>query len=433
MRSPSSPFLTPRLVVLAAGHFTIDAYSSFFLPLLPLLAQRLGLNYAMVGGLTAMASLSSSFSQPLFGVLSDRMRRPWFVALGPMIAAVFMASIGLAPRYDALVALLVLGGIGVAMFHPQTASLAGASSPDRGMAMSFWVTGGTLGWALGPAYATAIVHQFGLARTWLAAIPGLVMCALLFTWFARVAPRSAVRRERASLAELKPVARPLAMLYFTVVSRSAVSSGFATFLPLWVHARGGSVTQGGWLTTIYLTLGALGGFAGGDPQRQERGSTPAAAASPRAAGSRRSTLRSARWAGSRAAGSRTASAAGASLSRRSRSPRPATCCSSRCRSRRASSRSSPAIACSRPRCPSTSCSARSSRRGMRASSRACSWARRGASARCSSTRSARSPTTSGSTARSCSSRASSSWGSCARPGSRDRSEEHTSELQSRFG
>src|SRR5258706_200489 len=111
MRSPASPFLTPRLVVLAAGHFTIDAYSSFFLPLLPLLAARLGLNYAMVGGLTAMASLSSSFSQPLFGLLADRMRRPWFVALGPMIAAVFMASIGLAPSYPALVALLVLGGV----------------------------------------------------------------------------------------------------------------------------------------------------------------------------------------------------------------------------------------------------------------------------------------------------------------------------------
>src|ERR1044072_9098061 len=142
MPSPSPPFLTPRLVVLAAGHFTIDAYSSFFLPLLPLLAQRLGLNYAMVGGLTAMASLSSSFSQPLFGVLFDRMRRPWFVALGPMIAAVFIVSIGLAPRYDALVALLVLGGVGVAMFHPQTASLAGASGPPRGTAESVLVTGG---------------------------------------------------------------------------------------------------------------------------------------------------------------------------------------------------------------------------------------------------------------------------------------------------
>src|SRR5262245_65038723 len=110
MRLPS--VITPRLLVLAAGHFTIDSYSSFFLPLLPLLAQRLGLNYAMVGGLTAMASISSSFLQPLFGVVADRMRRPWFVALGPLIAATFMASVGLAPRYDALVALLVAGGVG---------------------------------------------------------------------------------------------------------------------------------------------------------------------------------------------------------------------------------------------------------------------------------------------------------------------------------
>ena len=53
------------------------------------------------------------------------------------------------------------------------------------------------------------------------------------------------------------------MIYFTVVCRSAVSAGFATFLPLWVHAQGGSVTRGGWITTLYLTLGALGGLIGG--------------------------------------------------------------------------------------------------------------------------------------------------------------------------
>jgi len=263
MRARAPAFLTRRLAVLTLGHFTIDAYSSFFLPLLPLLSQRLGLNYAMVGGLTAMASMSSSFLQPLFGVFADRLRRPWFVALGPMIAAVFMASIGLAPSYVVLVALLVLGGVGVAMFHPQTASLAGATSPQRGLAMSWWVTGGTLGWALGPAYATAIVHRFGLDHTWLAAIPGLALCTLLFAWFGRVAPHAAAHREPAPFRELRPVARPLVMIYFTVVCRSAVSAGFATFLPLWVHAQGGSVTRGGWITTLYLTLGSLGGFLGG--------------------------------------------------------------------------------------------------------------------------------------------------------------------------
>jgi FSR family fosmidomycin resistance protein-like MFS transporter len=191
------------------------------------------------------------------------MRRPWFVALGPLIAATFMASIGLARDYATLVVLLFAGGIGVAMFHPQTAKLAGASSPKRGLAMSFWVTGGTLGWALGPAYATAIVGRFGLEHTWVAAIPGLLLCILLFVWFARVPPLSGAKRVDAPLSELRPVARPLAMLYFTVVCRSAVSSGFATFLPLWVHAHGGSTARGGWITTLYLTLGALGGFTGG--------------------------------------------------------------------------------------------------------------------------------------------------------------------------
>jgi len=263
MRASPFAFVTRRLAVLTLGHFTIDTYSSFFLPLLPLLATRLGLNYAMVGGLAAMASMSSSFLQPLFGLASDRMRRPWFVALGPMIAAVFMASIGLATRYDALAALLVAGGVGVAMFHPQTAALAGATSAQRGLAMSTWVTGGTLGWALGPAYATGIVDRFGLERTWLAAIPGLVLCGLLFAWFGRVAPHAAATRPRAPIAELRPVARPLLMIYFSVVCRSAVSAGFATFLPLWLHARGASVTRGGWITTLYLTLGALGGFFGG--------------------------------------------------------------------------------------------------------------------------------------------------------------------------
>lgn len=256
-------FLTPRLGILSVAHFTIDSYSSFYLPLLPLLVPRLGLNYTLVGTLVAVGSMSSSFSQPLFGLLSDRLSRPWFVVLGPLVAALFLSAIGAAPTYAALVALLVLGGFGVSAFHPQTASLAGRSSADRGKAMSFWVTGGTLGWALGPMFATLTVARFGLERTWLAALPGLVLCAVLFAWFARVPPVPHAARARTRIADLAPVARPLALLYFAVVCRSAVSSGFATFLPLWVHEQGWSVTAGATVTTVYLTAGALGGFAGG--------------------------------------------------------------------------------------------------------------------------------------------------------------------------
>jgi FSR family fosmidomycin resistance protein-like MFS transporter len=256
-------FLTPRLAILSLAHFTIDSYSSFYLPLLPLLVPRLGLNYTMVGALVAVGSMSSSFAQPAFGVLSDRLSRPWFVMLGPLVAALFLSSIGAATSYAWLVALLVLGGFGVAAFHPQTASLAGQTSAERGKAMSFWVTGGTLGWALGPMFATVTVSIFGLDRTWLAAIPGLVLCAVLFAWFRRVPPLPHAHRVRTRLSDLRPIARPLTLLYLAVVMRSAVSAGFATFLPLWVHEQGWSVAVGATVTTIYLTAGALGGFAGG--------------------------------------------------------------------------------------------------------------------------------------------------------------------------
>ena len=256
-------FLTPRLLVASLGHFTIDAYSSFFSPLLPLLVPRLHLSLTQVGALVSVAALSGSLSQPLFGWLSDRLQRPWFVAFGPLVAAVFLSAVGIAPSYGALMALLFVGGIGVAAFHPQAAVLARNVGSRPAVAMSFFVSLGTLGYSLGPLFAVTVVGLFGLERTWLAAIPGLVMSALLLAWFSRVVPRVRRASERPALRDLRPHAWPLALLYMTVVSRSAVSFGFMTFLPLHLHARGFSVAAGGAITTAYLATGAIGGFFGG--------------------------------------------------------------------------------------------------------------------------------------------------------------------------
>src|SRR6185503_9870520 len=127
---------TSRLGLLAFAHLAIDAYSSFFSPLLPLLVAKLGLSLTMVGGLVALASITSSFGQPLFGLVSDRLHRPWFVAFGPIVAAVFMSAIGLAQNYATLATLLLLAGVGVAAFHPQAAALASEGAAKRGLAMS---------------------------------------------------------------------------------------------------------------------------------------------------------------------------------------------------------------------------------------------------------------------------------------------------------
>jgi MFS transporter, FSR family, fosmidomycin resistance protein len=258
--------ITPRLALLTTAHFTLDVYSSFFSPLLPLLATRLGMNLAMVGTLVALASLSSSFSQPLFGLVADRLRRPWLIGVGPLVAAVLMSSVGLAPTFAALVAILMVGGLGVSWFHPQSAVLATESSPRRSLAMAVFITGGTLGGALGPLVSVAVVGWVGLERSWLAMFPGVALAGVLIAVLARIhgtARATATDGGAPSLRELRPVLRPLALLYVAVVARSAVSYGFMTFLPMYLHQLGYPVSFGGTALTAYLALGALGGFAGG--------------------------------------------------------------------------------------------------------------------------------------------------------------------------
>ena len=255
--------IRPRLALLTSAHFTVDSYSSFFSPLLPLLVDRLHLSLTQVGALVSLAAVASSFMQPVYGWVSDRLHRPWFVAFGPVVAALFLSSIGLAPSFAVLVTLLMIGGMGVAAFHPQAAVLAAEIGERRGLAMSVFITGGTLGFSLGPLFAVAVATRFGLTHTWLAALPGLLVAIVLAAWFVRVPSRERHAGARPALGELRPVARPLTLLYFAVVSRSAVSYGFMTLLPLYLHARGFSLTAVGTMVAIYAALGALGGFVGG--------------------------------------------------------------------------------------------------------------------------------------------------------------------------
>jgi FSR family fosmidomycin resistance protein-like MFS transporter len=159
--------------------------------------------------------------------------------------------------------MLMLGGLGVSAFHPQAAVLAGELGKQRGLAMSVFITGGTLGFSLGPLLAVTVAGRFGIQNTWIAAVPGLIVAILLTVWFGRVLPHARHVGARPRIAELRPVLRPLSLLYAAVVCRSAVSYGFMTFLPLHLHARGYPIQMGGVLTTAYLALGALGGFLGG--------------------------------------------------------------------------------------------------------------------------------------------------------------------------
>jgi FSR family fosmidomycin resistance protein-like MFS transporter len=160
-----------------------------------------------------------------------------------------------------LAAILLAGGLGGAAFHPPAAALAHRLGGDRpGTSLSVYITGGTLGFAMGPLLFAPFAERFGLELTPLLAIPGLVVVAF-FLWRVPSFPRQ--RSAHSTLASLRPYARPLALLYTIVVLRTLTSLSFATFVPVMMTRRGASLAEAGRAVAVYLFASGVGGFFGG--------------------------------------------------------------------------------------------------------------------------------------------------------------------------
>jgi FSR family fosmidomycin resistance protein-like MFS transporter len=253
------------LVLFCCGHFFIDLYSIALGVMQPSLLAQYGLSLTQAGLLGGMLVFSSSVMQPVYGYLSDRFHTYLFTALAPAVAAIFISSLGLAPGYWALLAMVWLGGAGVGSFHPQaTANATLGVKTNRGRAMAIFISSGTLGLALGPTYFSWVTGTLGLTRTYWAALPGVLVTVLLLA-FLRLSTPDSGPKMHFDLTPIRAVWRPLTILFFLVVIRSIVQVTFAQFLPLYLKLqRGYSLANASYITSAYLVGGALGGFTGGN-------------------------------------------------------------------------------------------------------------------------------------------------------------------------
>ncbi|MEO7271178.1 MAG: MFS transporter [Vicinamibacterales bacterium] len=253
--------LHPTVLLMAGAHFMVDGYSNIYAPLLPLLIPRLGLSLAAAGTLTMVFQLAASVSQVGFGRLADSWRPRLLVVIGPVVAVVVLSLIGLATTRTTLAIILFVGGLGGAAFHPPAAALAhrlGGARP--GTAMSVHITGGTLGFSMGPLLFAPFAERFGLEWTPLLAVPGLLVIAL----FIRHVPSfPQPQAHQGSFAALRPYARPLTLLYLIVVLRTLTSLSFATFVPVMMTRRGASLGEAGFAVALFLFASGIGGFFGG--------------------------------------------------------------------------------------------------------------------------------------------------------------------------
>ena len=158
--------------------------------------------------------------------------------------------------------MLVAGGLGGAAFHPPAAALVYKLADHRkGLAMSAHLSGGSLGFSVAPILFAPFLAYMGLQWSPLIMIPGL----LALSWTLRQVPpmQRPEAHERSTWASLRPGAVPLALLYSTIVLRTATSYGFMTFAPTLLTRQGLTIGEASTAVSLYLFASGIGGFVGG--------------------------------------------------------------------------------------------------------------------------------------------------------------------------
>jgi FSR family fosmidomycin resistance protein-like MFS transporter len=255
------------IVVLSSGHAAADLFQGSVPALLPFLIRDRGYSYAAAAALFLMASLGSSIIQPLLGIYADKVRASWLMPAGLFLAAAGLALAGVVESYAATAAALLVGGFGVAAFHPEAVRYASfVSAARRGAGISVFAVGGVTGFALGPILTTPVVITFGLAGTPIVgALIGTSGLALLVSlrYLDRFRPAVGEPVLLPGAAERNEW-RPFGLASGAATGRAVVGFGLQTFVPLYFVAELASTEAlGNAAIAIMLVASAAGTLVGG--------------------------------------------------------------------------------------------------------------------------------------------------------------------------
>jgi FSR family fosmidomycin resistance protein-like MFS transporter len=263
--APGAPFQAARshawgLFSMAWAHFLNDGGSNYLPAVLPAILIALHIRLALVG-VVMSALLIGQALQPACGWIADRVGGSAFVIVGVTLSTVAGALVGIAPGYYSLLGVLLLVGIGSAIFHPQAlAAVREMSTRRQGLYISTFLIGGELGRGLWPMVAAVVVDYFGLRGLLVLALPTILTLPLIMYELPRLRARPNLPAHR---AHLNANFWPLVTVVAYSGTRAVVMYSLTTFLPLLWKQQGGSLVGGASLITTLLTVGVLGNLGGG--------------------------------------------------------------------------------------------------------------------------------------------------------------------------
>jgi MFS transporter, FSR family, fosmidomycin resistance protein len=261
--------------VLAAAcsiHFVHDGFSDILYVLLPLWATEFRLTFAQVGMIrTAYSGGMAAFQIPA-GLLAERWGERRLLAAGTAVTACGFIVAGTVGGFLGLLMVLLVAGIGSSVQHPLSSSLVSKAyeTGPRRAALGTYNFSGDIGKVVVPAavalaatvvgwrYASAAYGVIGVA----AAIGILGVLARLTAGMTEGGDRSAESHTSGSGWGIRD-ARGFRALTAIGMIDNATRTGFLTFLPFALIAKGSSVAGVGTALALLFAGGAVGKFVCG--------------------------------------------------------------------------------------------------------------------------------------------------------------------------
>ncbi len=256
--------------LLVVVHAMNDAFAGMLSALLPTLQARFALSETALALFVATLSFSTSVTQPVFGVLSDRWGRRRVAALGVMTSSSLLSLMAVAPSPVLLFLILLVGGLGSAAFHPAGTGIARSVGGSRkGLVMSVFSAGGTVGVAAGPLIIGWLLMSGNLSLSPLLMIPGVLGGLALFAF---VPPQPRPRGTPwPPLLDFGLLRGPVGVLAASGILRAMAFVTFMNAMPLYLVARHGVSSDSPVLfytLALFSTSAAVGGIVAGALERR---------------------------------------------------------------------------------------------------------------------------------------------------------------------
>lgn len=266
------PAISRRVVGTCLGaHILHDGFSDLLYVLLPVWQAEFGFTLAQIGFLKTIYSGAMAGLQVPVGLLAERIGERGLLVAGTVAAAFGYLLIGWSGGFLALAACLALGGLGASVQHPLGSALTAraAEGPRLRAALSIYNFSGDLGKMALPALTALLVvlWQWRVA-TALLGLLGLAAAAaiyLLLQGFVSGAPAKPVEgaTRRSGGAGTDAAGRGFLAVIAIGIVDSATRTGFLTFLPFLLAAKGADVPTIGFALTLIFAGGATGKFVCG--------------------------------------------------------------------------------------------------------------------------------------------------------------------------